>query len=253
MHCVLYQVDITIELDADTWVLALEQTMLFLLIVGRWVMPSGEITRDQLSQLLFVYIGMASDIMELFYLFEEDAVIMKEEVTLIILTMYSVSLTQFTLVLTATKARKTMVTHPTQKQQQLSEPEAESECSCLCCETEIWSLLITVVLQDAPFLCMRLYVLVRYSVINYNILFFTAKNALVILLQVYRITVVLLEHRKKSKEEMQHSPKVHPHPVNTVSDEQLSTGKPSLRRHPSLHQRNGHIQSQPESSKKVTP
>lgn len=39
------------------------------------MLPKGEITRDQLSQLLFVYIGMASDIMEIMVLFEEKPVL----------------------------------------------------------------------------------------------------------------------------------------------------------------------------------
>lgn len=40
-----------------------------ILIVGRWLLPKGELTRDQLSQLLLVYIGMAADIIEIFEAF----------------------------------------------------------------------------------------------------------------------------------------------------------------------------------------
>lgn len=39
--------------------------MLFVLILGRWVMPKHhEMTRDQLSGVLLSYIGVAADILE---------------------------------------------------------------------------------------------------------------------------------------------------------------------------------------------
>ena len=43
--------------------------LLLILIIGRWLLPKGEITREQLSQLLLVYIGRAADIIELFEAF----------------------------------------------------------------------------------------------------------------------------------------------------------------------------------------
>lgn len=47
------------------WTLALHQTFLLLLVVGRWLLPIGvEITRDQLSQLLLMFVGTAADILE---------------------------------------------------------------------------------------------------------------------------------------------------------------------------------------------
>ena len=52
----------------------MEQALLFLLILGRWFMPKGNITKNQLSQILLVYIGMAADIMELFEVFKEERV-----------------------------------------------------------------------------------------------------------------------------------------------------------------------------------
>lgn len=46
-----------IEVDAETWVTLIEQFLMLILIVGRWLLPKGDLTRDQLSQLLLVYIG----------------------------------------------------------------------------------------------------------------------------------------------------------------------------------------------------
>lgn len=46
------------------WTLIVEQTLLLVLIIGRWLLPVGKtMTRDQLSQLLLVYIGTAGKVM----------------------------------------------------------------------------------------------------------------------------------------------------------------------------------------------
>lgn len=171
-------------LDPDSWVLALEQSMLYLLILGRWFLPRGKLTHDQLSQLLFVYIGMSSDIMELFYLFDEMPVVQDGVVGYVILTAWSVSLMQFTLILTAVSAKKRRVTHS------MDNILEKVQGGCTCTHNEIWAILVTVFLQDAPFLSIRLYVAVGLSVVNYSLIFFTVKNIIVILLQVYRLVVV---------------------------------------------------------------
>ena len=46
-----------------------------MLIVGRWVLPKGSISHDQLSQLLLVYVGTAADIVEFYEAFSEDEVL----------------------------------------------------------------------------------------------------------------------------------------------------------------------------------
>lgn len=45
------------KIDPDTWITLIEQFLMLILIVGRWMLPKGDLTRDQLSQLLLVYIG----------------------------------------------------------------------------------------------------------------------------------------------------------------------------------------------------
>ena len=52
----------------------LEQLLLLILILGRWMLPKGKLTHDQLSQLLLVYIGTAADIVEFFEAFSEERV-----------------------------------------------------------------------------------------------------------------------------------------------------------------------------------
>ena len=67
-------VQIQIDLTSEQIVRMLEQLLLLLLILGRWILPKGELTHDQLSELLLVYIATAADIVEFFDAFKEDAV-----------------------------------------------------------------------------------------------------------------------------------------------------------------------------------
>lgn len=46
-----------LNVDAETWITLIEQFLMLILIIGRWLLPKGDLTRDQLSQLLLVYIG----------------------------------------------------------------------------------------------------------------------------------------------------------------------------------------------------
>jgi len=50
--------------NPENWLLGLHQVLLFVLVIGRWLLPKGKITRDQLSQLLLVFIGVGADILE---------------------------------------------------------------------------------------------------------------------------------------------------------------------------------------------
>ena len=56
----------SVPVDDDTLVVLIEQFLMLILIIGRWMLPKGDLTRDQLSQLLLVYIGTAADIIEFF-------------------------------------------------------------------------------------------------------------------------------------------------------------------------------------------
>jgi hypothetical protein len=52
-----------VSLSPDTWVLVVEELMLYLMILGRWFLPRGDVGREQLTQLLFALIAIASDTM----------------------------------------------------------------------------------------------------------------------------------------------------------------------------------------------
>ena len=60
------------------------------------------------------------------------------------------------------------------------------------------SIVISMMLQDGPFLVLRLLLIFRYDVLSYTNLFFTSKNTLVLVLQFYRL-VVLFSQKKKDE------------------------------------------------------
>lgn len=170
----------------------IEQFLMLVLIVGRWMLPKGDLTRDQLSQLLLVYIGTAADIIEFFDSFKEDKI--GRELVLVYLTLgiWSWSLMQFTVVLTATKSRKCRLSSGTTIKRKVSSKTS-------CCSIDVWAIAINMILQDAPFLAFRLIIIIHYQIVSYMNIFFTCKNTLVILLQLYRLYVVQSENKSKKK------------------------------------------------------
>merc|ERR1712039_419515 len=59
--------------------------------------------------------------------------------------------------------------------------------------TEIWSLIVTCLAQEGPFLFVRTYTIYKYNIVNYSIIFFLCKNVLVVMLLVYRFIVLFVE------------------------------------------------------------
>lgn len=95
-----------IRVDSGTWITLIEQFLMLILIIGRWLLPKGDLTRDQLSQLLLVYIGTAADIIEFFDSFKDNTIANERLLVFLTLGIWSWSLLQFTIVLSATRARK---------------------------------------------------------------------------------------------------------------------------------------------------
>ncbi len=149
----------------------------------------------QLSQLLLVYIGTAADIIEFFDSFKDERVNTDKVLCVMILSIWSWSLLQFTFVLTATKGRKTRITQEESKVKTLHKAKE------ICCSLDVWGILINIILQDAPFFVFRVLLIAYYKLISYMNIFFTCKNTLVITLQFYRLLVVQLEKKEALKKE----------------------------------------------------
>ena len=91
-----------------------------------------------------------------------------------VLTIWSWSLLQFTVLLTSSK-------NPPKRKENPTKLERAKE---ICCSIDVWEVLINIILQDAPFFVFRLLLVTYYKLISYMNIFFTAKNTLVITLQV---------------------------------------------------------------------
>jgi len=199
----LHQLSIP-AMEPTQMVVLIEQLLLFLLIMGRWMLPKGDISRDELSQLLLVYIGMAADIIEFFEAFKEREVRYNRTLILVILSIWSASLLQFTLVLTASKSVKKhagfssldLHAESLEKDRPMKNDEEEEGCF----DPEIFGIMTTVMLQDGPFLSLRLLMIFKYHVKSYMHIFFTIKNSLVLMLMVYRLFTICEVKFEKRRE-----------------------------------------------------
>jgi len=85
----------------DVGRLIFELGLIIVIILGRWLMPRGKLTRDQLSALLIGYVGTAADIVEL----KVETEIREQgrvPMTMAVLGAYTWAILQFTLLTTAT-------------------------------------------------------------------------------------------------------------------------------------------------------
>jgi len=112
---------------------------MLILIIGRWMLPKGDLTRDQLSQLLLVYIGTAADIIEFFDSFKEDRIAREPVLVYLTLGIWAWSLMQFTVVLTATKSRKSRLSSGSARR------KVRTETSC--CSIDVWGIALNMILQ----------------------------------------------------------------------------------------------------------
>lgn len=162
-----------IQVDPSTWITLIEQFLMLILIIGRWMLPKGDLTRDQLSQLLLVYIGTAADIIEFFDSYKDNTIASEPLLVFLTLGIWSWSLLQFTIVLSATRSRKPRGGGSAAAQET---PESNDCCGGCCCTIDVWGIALNIVLQDAPFLAFRLLIILHYRIVTYMNVFFTCKQ-----------------------------------------------------------------------------
>lgn len=61
--------------------------------------------------------------------------------------------------------------------------------------TEVWALLLVCFTMDLTFLIMRFYILVQYesTTRNYTLYFFVAKNFLLVVFEIYKVVLIIIE------------------------------------------------------------
>lgn len=168
---------------ANNWILALHQTLLVLLIVGKWLMPiEGGLTRDQLSQLLLIFVGTAADILEFTSETLSDVNRGKNPVlVIVILAVWTWSMLQFPHHLTVLNSE--------------TKDQRESASSLAKYRTDIWAVVEALLIHDGPFLLVRITVMIFFDIIHQMLVFFAIKNFLVVVLNMYRLWVICWDSR----------------------------------------------------------
>lgn len=174
----------------NDWILALHQILLILLIVGKWLLPlGGGVTRDELSQLLLIFVGTAADILEFTSETLSDVKENSPQLVYIILAVWTWSMLQFPLHLSVVNSRP--------------DPDGEEgvqEVSLLTKHsTDIWNIVEALFIQDGPFLVVRLTVMTYFDVFHQMLVFFAIKNFLVVILNLYRLVVICQDFRPSSR------------------------------------------------------
>ncbi|XP_033104696.1 transmembrane protein 26-like [Anneissia japonica] len=228
-------------------VLAVEQFLPFVLIIGRWIMPAGALSRDKLSQLLLVYIGLAADIIEFLETYKEDPVKFNGQLIYAVLTLWTWSLLQFVFVITMTRDAQDAIDSIEEEEsrsktrrklgakektciekcccygetdtyidpnmnlgevsgliipQRMEDIEVEdTEPKCQCLESEVWGIMLTLCLQDVPFLVLRMVLIIHFHVFSRTNIFYSFKNALMLSLQIYRLSSLYHESKQTLKPE----------------------------------------------------
>ena len=65
-----------------------EISFMFIIILGRWILPKGNVSHSVLSQLLLVYLSLASDILDLLTLFNEEEIQLSLPMVHLVLTVF---------------------------------------------------------------------------------------------------------------------------------------------------------------------
>lgn len=170
------------------WILALHQILLILLIVGKWLLPlGGGVTRDQLSQLLLIFVGTAADILEFNSETLSDVKDNSPQLVYIILAVWTWSMLQFPLHLSVVNSKP-----DSEGEQRVQEASVLTKHS-----TDIWSVVEAFFIHDGPFLVVRLTVMTHFGVFHQMLVFFAIKNFLVVILNLYRLVVICQDSRSR--------------------------------------------------------
>ncbi|XP_026212247.1 transmembrane protein 26 [Anabas testudineus] len=173
---------------SNEWILGLHQVLLILLIIGKWLLPlGGGVTRDELSQLLLIFVGTAADILEFTSETLSDVKENSPQLVYIILAVWTWSMLQFPLHLSVVNSNSENEGEQSAREGLLSKHS-----------TDIWNIVEALFIQDGPFLVVRLTVMTYFNVFHQMLGFFAIKNFLVVILNLYRLVVICQDFKSPS-------------------------------------------------------
>lgn len=174
----------------NNWILGLHQIILILLIVGKWLLPlGGGVTRDELSQLLLIFVGTAADILEFTSETLSDVKENSSQLVFIILAVWTWSMLQFPFHLAVVNTKS-------ESEERIQEVSLMKKHS-----TDLWTIVEALFIQDGPFLVVRLTVITYFEVFHQMLVFFAIKNFLVVILNLYRLVVICQDFRSSHRGE----------------------------------------------------
>lgn len=71
--------------------------------------------------------------------------------------------------------------------------------------TDIWAIVEALFIQDGPFLVVRLVVMAYFRIFHQMLVFFTIKNFLVVILNLYRLSVIFQDFRSSRQSNVEGS------------------------------------------------
>lgn len=191
-------------MNTTTIAVYLEISLMIFIILGRWFLPKGDLSRSALSQLLLVYMSLGSDMIDLLSLLNEVNVQESTIMTFFTLSIFSWSMFQFSLNLVVNRGRSFVIEREEDDQNngvlnsndfEILEDEDninktfiqkldtyvrmedvkltnDKKLGCIpkkylsldVFDTEMWSILITMIFQDGPFLAIRLTAVIKFEV-----------------------------------------------------------------------------------------
>ena len=202
--------------NAEIWLIIVEESLIYLLVFSRWLLPRRDMSREFLADLLLEFLAIASDIMELLAVFDESQVRENLILTYCVMAVWSASFIQFIPVL----AQKRMFRH-------LRTPQRKVFTKlCGTSFVEIAYTCMSIFLQDGPFLVLRLYIMITLNLITYSLVFFVLKNAVTLILLFYRLGIMCYrlpccKGEKRKREEKGATKVIGNDDDDTADDEEL--------------------------------
>ncbi|XP_039611596.1 transmembrane protein 26-like isoform X2 [Polypterus senegalus] len=182
---------ISITAEEAMWTSGVEQTMMLMLVVGRWLMPRGDLSRAQLYELLLVESALGADILDILDTSKQSQVETNRAIRVMGLGVFSWSMIQFPLVLTKIEDSDSYKYSkvPLRDNGKLQVLPKVRTWFRSCISSQVCTLLISLCMQDGPSLVYRLYLLIEKNMKNQMMIFFICQHILLIILQINRIIV----------------------------------------------------------------
>lgn len=142
-----------------------------------------------------------------FFSISDEESIQDDYMVYIILVLFSFSTIQFCFSIVGNSLRPKVSKKTEEPQEESEEQHVDNEHHEVKrakteedIDAEILTLIMSFALQDFPFLLVRLYVLITYTITDYTFFFLLSKNIILCILHAYRLTLIIVHRRRRRKD-----------------------------------------------------